>query len=222
MPGEMCSLMRGCRGRAWAASFLLSVSSLCLLVLCATQASPVHAQAMSGRLEAVATTQAYSGLSLELVMFEYEDGKTYGRQGTAKKVITKSASGDAAASAEVQLPLGKDVVICVWASQAGTLTLWSQIDDKRPDKIYPNSRTPSVKGAGPIKANEEVCVGHTPEFRFRVTGQPGQLDKVYAHWAPPTGGQLNPEDFPAIGRSAPAPGATATYASATVQFRIGR
>jgi hypothetical protein len=177
---------------------------------------------MGPRLEAVAATQAYSGLSLELVMYEFESGKTYGRQGTAKKVIAKSSSGDAAAAPEVQLPLGRDVVICVWASQAGTLTLWSQVDDKRPDKIFPNARTPSIKGASPIQANEEVCIGHAQEFRFRVTGQAGQLDKVYAHWAPATGGQLNPEDFPAIGRSAPTPGGASTYASATVQYRIGR
>jgi len=181
-----------------------------------------NGQSLVPKLEAVAANQEYRGLTLELTMYEYEGDRRYGRQGTASKVITKRSSSDPDPGPEVELPMGKQVVICVFASQTGTLTLWSQLDDKQPDKVYPNAFTPTVKGAGPITANEEVCVGHTPEFRLRVSGQTGQVDRVYAHWAPVHGGQLDASDFPAIGRAARTTRSAATYGSATVQFRVSR
>jgi hypothetical protein len=202
---------------------IATFSAYLLLALTATliMGFAANAQVLAPKLEAVATNQAYIGLTLELAMYEYEGDRRYGRQATGSKVITKRSSSDPDPGPAVELPIGKQVVICVFASQTGTLTLWSQLDDQQPDKIYPNAFTPSVKGAGPINANEEVCVGDTPAFRLRVAGQPGQLDRVYAHWAPLTGGQLDASDFPAIGRAARSSRTAATYGSATVVFRVG-
>jgi len=189
--------------------------------LLVTALSSASAQ-VGPKLEAVASNQEYGSLALDLTLFEFEGEKSYGRKGSGNKLIAKRTSRDADAGPAQTLPVGKLVVACVYASQSGTLTLWSQIDDQRPVKIFPNEFTTAVKGAGQIAADSEVCVGNTQEFRLRVSGSDGQLDKIYAHWAPQAGGQLEPGDFPAIGRSARASKSAATYASSTVQFRVGR
>lgn len=181
-----------------------------------------QAQTLTPKMEAVAANQEYAGLALELALYEYEGDKSYGRSATTSKVIAKRSSADADAGAQSVVPLRKLVVACVHASQSGTVTLWSQLDDQQPIKIYPNKFTQAIQGAGRIAANEEVCVGHTKEFRLRVTGNEGQLDKIYVHWAPDASAQLDQNDFPVIGRAVRATKSAATYASATVQFKVGR
>jgi hypothetical protein len=198
-----------------------TASALAATLVLLITASPVSAQ-LTPRLEAVAANQEYRNLELELALFKFEGDKKYGRKTAGVKPILKRSSRDADASATESLPSGELVVVCVLASQTGTLTLWSQMDDQQPVKIYPNKFTAAVQGAGRIDADEEVCVGHTKEFRLRVAGKEGQIDKVYAHWAPQASGQLDDGDFPAIGRSTRVPKSAATYASTTLQFRVGR
>ena len=199
----------------WAAA-VLGTASMC-----------AHSQTNS-RLEPepVAAVQDYRGMNLELTLYKYEDGKTYGGAKSAQtnnsKLLASKASRDGGGQeATATVAIGERVVACVTSSQAGTLTLWSQLDDQPPVKIYPNKFTTSVSaGSAAVTAGNEVCVGHNSEFRLRVAGQPGQTDKVYAHWAPDASGQLETTDFPAIGRSARVQRSAATYASVTVAYKL--
>lgn len=196
-----------------------------LFVACALgcAAAPGFAQ-MAPKLEPVAASQEFPNLALELSLYKYENGKVYGRktsgQPNAGKLLGKGAARDTDTTQAESLRIGEAVVACVYASRAGTLTIWSQLGAAPPIKVYPNKYTPSAAGAGRIGSDEEVCVGQAQDFRLRVAGKAGEIDKVYAHWAPDMSAQLAESDFPAIGRAARASKATATYASSTVQFRI--
>lgn len=183
--------------------------------------TPAAAQS-NARLETVADTQEYGDTALELNLYQFEGQRAYGRKASNQQPLAKRASRDVDAGQMPAVPAGTLVVACVYASRAGTLTLWSQMDDQRPVKVFPNRFTESVKGAGSIGADEEVCIGNTPEFRLRVAGVDGQVDRIYAHWAPTSGGQLGESDFPVIGKAPRASRSAASYASATVYLRVKR
>lgn len=208
----------------------LSLASLAAVALHAASCMvPTSALAQSGsRLdpEPVAETQAYRDTTLELAIYEFEEGRAYGRKHAAKsggaRLIAKRSSKDQDASEQGAIRVGASVVLCVYASQQGTLTIWSRVGDKKPAVVYPNQYTPSLQGAGPIGADEEVCVGHTKEFRLRVRGEDGQIDTVYAHWAPSSEGQLAANDFPEIGRSKSVGRSESKYGAATVRYRISK
>lgn len=186
---------------------------------------PAVALAQSGsRLdpEAVAETQAYRDTVLELSIYQFEEGRSYGRKSGGARLLAKKSSRDRDAGEPMNIRIGDSVVVCVYSSHQGTLTLWSKVGDKKPATVYPNQYTPALQGAGPIGADEEVCVGHTKEFRLRVRGEDGQIDTVYAHWAPGSEGQLEASDFPEIGRTKSVGRSESKYGAATVRYRISK
>ena len=176
--------------------------------------------------EAVSESQQFRDTTLELSVYLFEEGRSYGRrqstQGAKAPLLVKKSSSDRSTGDSPSAKIGESVVLCVYSSHAGTLTLWSKVDDNQPVMVYPNQFTKSLQGAGPIGADEEVCIGDTSEFRLRVRGKDGQIDTIYAHWAPESGGQLGINDFPQIGKSTRVSRSAATHGAATVRYRISK
>ncbi len=116
---------------------------------------------------------------------------------------------------------GDLALVCVQASEAGYVSIWSRTQsERRLTRIYPNERTPQEQEqrGGSLSATEERCYGGGEEgYRFRVR-PPYEIAEVYVHWSEDLDAQFGAEDLPSYARGGKS--LRRPYASARLRYQV--
>ncbi|UYO54592.1 DUF4384 domain-containing protein [Rhodopseudomonas palustris] len=172
------------------------------VALCCCLTATVHAQERTNARE-VNPDQRQSGVALSLQL-KVRDGNGF------KSVCDGDCDRDLG-----KLPIGSQVAVCFKATADGYATVWNMDRNGGFDLIYPNkySHKGNARGAA-VKADTTTCIGEDNNFKLLV-GPPAGLSQVYLHWTRTEAEQINPADYPVIGRDARS---SPSYASTTLRY----